>query len=145
VVGGVFVALFFYIILSTGVLYFTNSPSPLVLSVLAALFGILPVFAAWMVYAYPIYLHLMAGSYVSAAILVGFQLLWNTVFDFYFKARYRGTLHPAILIGSMIAGIAHFGFPGLLVGPLIVTIIKTIASVESYHMEPVDVVSEDLL
>jgi predicted PurR-regulated permease PerM len=145
IVGGVFVAMFVYIIFSTAVLYFTNSPSPLVLSVVAAIFGVLPVFAAWMVYAYPIYLHLTVGNYLAALVLVGFQLLWNAVVDFWFKAKYRGNLHPAVLLGSMIAGIYYFGFPGILVGPLLFTGIKTIASITPHRVEPVEVVSEDIM
>ena len=144
IVGGVFVAMFFYIICSTAVLYFTNSPSPLVLSVVASIFGVLPVFAAWMVYAYPIYLHLAAGNYLAAFILAAFQLLWNAAVDFWFKAKYRGSLHPALLLGSIVAGIYYFGFPGILVGPLLVTGIQTLSSITAYRVEPVDVVSEEL-
>lgn len=145
IVGGFFVAMFVYIFISTALLYFTNSPSPLVLSVIAAIFGILPVLAAWMIYAYPVYTHLVAGNYANAMILVVFQSLWVTVVDFWFKAKYRGTLHPAVLIGSIVAGIYYFGFSGILVGPLLFTAIKTVASVERYRIEPVDVISEDLL
>lgn len=145
IVGGVFVAMFVYIAISTTLLYVTNSPSPLIISVIAAIFGVLPVLAAWMVYAYPLYIHWAAGNYFNVVILSVFQLLWVTAVDFWFKAKYRGTLHPAVLLGSMMAGIYYFGFSGIVVGPLIFTAIKTIASVERYRIEPVDVVSEDLL
>ncbi|MBR9689776.1 MAG: AI-2E family transporter [Candidatus Altiarchaeota archaeon] len=142
VVAGVFFAMFVYIICSTALLNFTNSPSPLIYSVIAALFGILPIMGAWMVYGFLIYFHLAAGNFASAMALIAFQLFWNLVVDNYFKMKYRGTLHPAILLGSIASGIAYFGFSGLLIGPLIATGIKTLASAESYVVSPVQVITK---
>jgi len=129
VVKGVFINALFFIFLSTLILYFTNSPSPLIYSIIAGIFGLLPILSSPLVYGYLVYLKLVEGSYVSAVILVVFQLLWLFVLDYVVKAKYRGTLHPAVLLGSMIAGLYHFGFSGIVIGPLLVTIVVTLASV----------------
>ncbi len=129
VVKGVFMNNFLYIFLSTGVLYFTKCPSPLIYSIVAGLFGLLPVLGAPMIYAYLIYLKLIEGSYISAIILVSFQFLWWIVIDYVIKAKYHGTLHPVVLLGSMMAGIYHFGFSGVIIGPLIATFFITMSSV----------------
>ena len=145
IVSGVFVAMFVYIILSTGVLYFTNSPSPLVYSIIAGIFGILPILGAWMVYIFIIAYHFGNANYLAILALVTFQTLWLTVIDNFFKMKYRGTLHPAILLGSMMAGISYFGFSGVLIGPLLATGIKTIAVVDKHFIEPVHVVESPKL
>jgi predicted PurR-regulated permease PerM len=138
VVTGVFVVMFLYMLLSTAVLSYTNSPSPLLYSFVSALFSPLPLFGAWMAYVYPFYLHILAGNYTSASILAVFQAVWYAVFDPYFRTRYHGTLHPGVLLGSMAAGMAYFGFSGILVGPLIATGINTLASVRHYEIEPLE-------
>ncbi len=135
VVMGFFVSTFVYLVICTSLLYFTGSPSPLVVSILAALFGILPVLGAWMALAYPVFVHLSSGNYVSAIIIVAFQLLWNSAVDFYFKARYRGTLHPAVLLGSMAAGIKWFGFSGIVIGPLLATAFETVMNIEKSRID----------
>jgi len=129
VVTGVFVTKFMYILLSTLLLHFTNSPSPLVYSIIAALFGILPIFGAWMVYGYVVYLQIVSGNFFFALILTAFQLIWDIVFEMAFKIKFRGTLHPAILLGSMASGVFYFGFSGLVIGPMIATGLMTLARV----------------
>lgn len=129
VVTGVFVTKFLYILISTTLLHFTGSPSPLVYSIIAALFGILPIFGAWMVYGYIVYLQIMAGNFFFALVLIAFQVIWDVLFEMAFKIKFRGTLHPAILLGSMASGIAYFGFSGLVIGPMIATGLMTLARV----------------
>jgi len=140
VVSGVFIGVFVYIILSTMVLYFTHSPSPLVYSIVAGIFGILPILGAWMVYIPLMIYHFNHGNYVAIIALFIYQMLWLTVIDNFFKMRYRGTLHPGVLLGSMAAGIAYFGFSGVIIGPLFVTGLKTIAVVDKHFVESVHIV-----
>ncbi len=142
IVMGVFVSMAFYFIFSFSVLKFTGVPSPLVYSFLATLFSVLPLVGAWMVYAFPLYEQYLAGNYVSIAAVVAFQLAWMLLLDPFFKMRYRGTLHPAVLLGSMTAGIYYFGFSGIVIGPLFITALKTLAEVERYFLEPVEVKEE---
>lgn len=138
VVLGVFVVMFVYTVISTSLLYLTNSPYPLLFSIISALFGPLPVVGAWFVYVYVVYVHLVAGRLAYAALLTGFQVLWYFFLEPFFRTRYSGTLHPAVLLGSMAAGIAYFGFSGFVVGPLIATGLKTIARVRREHVGPVE-------
>ncbi|MBR9680906.1 MAG: AI-2E family transporter [Candidatus Altiarchaeota archaeon] len=140
VVSGVFMGMFVYIILSTGVLYLTGSPSPLVYSIIAGIFGILPILGAWMVYIFIIAYHFSNANYLAIIALVTFQTVWLLVIDNFFKMKFRGTLHPGILLGSMVSGIAYFGFSGILIGPLLATGLKTLAIVDRHFVEPVHVV-----
>jgi predicted PurR-regulated permease PerM len=130
VTRGVFVNFLLYVFLSTIVMYFAQCPSPLIYSIIAGIFGILPVVGAPMVYAYLIYLKLLEGSYFSIFLLVAFETLWLLVIDYWVKAKYRGTLHPAVLLASMIAGIFHFGFSGIIIGPLLATLAITLLAVQ---------------
>lgn len=130
VVTGFFVTKFVYVFLSTTLMHFTGCPSPLIYSIVAALFGILPIFGAWMIYAYLVYLKVSEGALLFAAALTAFQLIWDLAFEnFYFKIRFRGTLHPAVLLGSMASGAYYFGFSGIVIGPMIATGLITLARV----------------
>ncbi|MBR9681522.1 MAG: AI-2E family transporter [Candidatus Altiarchaeota archaeon] len=131
IVMGVFASMFAYTILGTIVLSITNTPMALLYATLAGLFGPIPIVSGSMVFAWIIFQKFMAGQYLGATILIIYLILWHTVADFYFRMKYRGNMHPGILIFSMFAGVKVFGFAGLVVGPVLTSLAYTWIVVES--------------
>ena len=130
IVMGVFVNTAIYTLLGTLVLYFTDTPFALLYAILAGIFGPVPVVAGWMVYGYLAVQKLIAGQLANALIILAFTLVWPLTGDLYFRIRYRGTIHPAILLLSMFAGIWMFGFAGFVIGPVLVSLAYTWVAVE---------------
>ncbi|HDR53170.1 MAG TPA: AI-2E family transporter [archaeon] len=130
IILGVFVSMFAYILIGTLVLVLTATPRALLYAVVAGLFGPIPIVAGWMVYGYVIAQKVMAGQYWGVVAVVIFLTLWQVIGDPYFRIKYRGRIHPLILLLSMVSGIALFGFSGLVVGPVLVSLAYTWIKVE---------------
>jgi len=124
IINGIFVNALVFAFFGTLVLYYVGSSNPFLYAISAAFLGILPLIASWMIYAYAAFELYKLGNYKGIVIIALFLLLWHLFGDTYFKLRYRGDLHPAILLASIFCGIYFFGFQGILLGPVIATVIE---------------------
>lgn len=130
IVMGVFVSMFAYTLLGTIILYITQTPGALLYAVAAGLFGPIPLVAGWMIYGYIIVQKLLAGQIWGALLVLAYLTIWYTFAELYFRVRYRGRMHPAALLLSMVSGVAIFGFPGFIAGPILVSLAYTWLRVE---------------
>jgi len=124
IINGIFVNAFVFSMFGTAVLYYAGSSNPLLYAIAASFLGILPIIGAWMVYAYASIELFKAGNFGGIALIAVFLVLWYLFGDTYFKLRYRGDLHPAVLLVSAFCGIYFFGFSGFLLGPVIATALE---------------------
>ncbi|MBR9679606.1 MAG: AI-2E family transporter [Candidatus Altiarchaeota archaeon] len=129
IILGVYLSLFLFMSYSFFILFFFKIPNSIFLTLVIGLFGVLPLFGGWLVYLYAIYIKLMAGEIVSAVVIGLLLLAWQPV-DFWLRLKFRGKIHPAVFLISLTAGLSVFGFSGVVLGPIIVSFLMTIASMK---------------
>jgi predicted PurR-regulated permease PerM len=113
--------------LLTGIaLVIVGVPSPLLWGTAAAVFSLVPIVGSALVWL-PIAIFLFAGGHwwkgifflAWEAILIG--LADNVVRPLVLVGRVR--LHPLLLLFALVGGVRQFGFIGLFVGPVVISII----------------------
>jgi predicted PurR-regulated permease PerM len=117
--------------------FFFNLPTPaLFAGVVAAFLSMIPFLGAWLIWL-PAAIFLLATGHVGAAI---FLTIWGIAIihpvDNIIRPlilRKKAEVHPIFLLFSILGGIALFGFPGLIIGPLIVAVTITIFHI--YELE----------
>jgi predicted PurR-regulated permease PerM len=109
-------------------------PAPLFWSIVMALFSMVPAFGAFVVWIPASVILLASGHWIRALILVaGGVALIHPVDNILYPllvGPWVG-LHPIVLLIAFLGGVIVFGPPGLILGPIIVTI--AMALVEIWH------------
>jgi predicted PurR-regulated permease PerM len=107
-------------------------PAPLFWSIVMAVFSMLPVFGAFVVWIPAAAILLVSGHWIRALILVagGVALIHpvdNIVYPLLVGPRVG--LHPLVLLVAFLGGVIVFGPPGLILGPIIVTVAMVLAEI----------------
>jgi len=126
--GSFFVGLILGAVMGIGFFVF-NVPNALLLTILAAFAGIIPVIGVWTVWI-PVVAFLLATGHVSSGIGLAVYSLLTTFFlesliRSYFVSK-GGKMHSVIALIGMLGGLYVFGFLGLLLGPLILAYVLMI-------------------
>jgi predicted PurR-regulated permease PerM len=111
-------------------------PNPVLWGTLTAIISIIPLLGAVMVWApivvYLIVIGMVTGEYWRAVTL----FLWGTfvisAIDNILKPKIVGEharIHPLIILFGILGGIQLFGIPGILIGPLILTIFDVVIEI----------------
>lgn len=128
--------------LAFGVLMaFTGDYDAVYLGVLAGFCSVIPIVGAALVYVPVVALELFAGRFLNAAIIVGFAwvvmgFFIDNILRLIFISRlkktfgFEYTMNEILILLSILAGIATFGFWGLITGPSIVAL--TLAAANLY-------------
>lgn len=107
------------IIVGIGFLIF-GVPNTLLLTILAAIAGILPIIGTTIIWL-PVSIYLVvSGSIFGGVGVIFFGLLSNAAETFSkpLWVSKRAKIHPAIILVGMIGGLFAFGFLGFILGPL---------------------------
>ena len=116
-----------------GILFlFVGIPAPLFWSIVMAVLSMLPVFGAFIVWIPASVILLASGHWIRALILVagGIALIHpvdNIVYPLLVGPRVG--LHPLVLLVAFLGGVIVFGPPGLILGPIIVTVAMVFAEI----------------
>lgn len=108
--------------------YLLGIPTPLIWSLAIVLTAILPGIGATVVWI-PIALIAFIQGNTTQAILVALfgGLILSTLIDTVLRAKilgYRAKIHPFIIIIGVIGGVAAFGLTGIIIGPLILSLLE---------------------
>jgi predicted PurR-regulated permease PerM len=116
-----------------GLLFFAlGIPAPVFWGLLMAIFSMLPVIGAFVIWVPAALTLLFSGHFVRALILVvgGVGLIHpvdNIIYPLLVGPR--AGLHPAVLLIAFVGGLVAFGPPGLVLGPLIATMAAVLAEI----------------
>lgn len=110
--------------------YIFGVPHAFLLAILTGLFGFLPVFGAWMVYApAAAYMYYIGNTFAAGGILVFGVVILNVFIPFvlqpYFGSK-QADVNPLALLIGFFSGPIIFGAKGLLLGPIIFVVVQTI-------------------
>ncbi len=110
--------------------YIFGVPHAFLLGIITGLFGFLPVFGTWMIYApTAAYMYYTGNAFAAGGILVFGVVILNAFIPFvlqpYFGSRQADVNQLTLLIG-FFSGPIIFGAKGLLLGPIIFVVVQTI-------------------
>lgn len=116
------------------------------LGVLAGFCSVIPIVGAALVYIPIIALQLVAGNYIEVVIILivvwgvmGFFIdnILRIIFISYLKRifGFEYTMNEVLILLSILAGIASFGFWGLIIGPSVIALTLAAANLYSSHIE----------
>ncbi|MEI6499202.1 MAG: AI-2E family transporter [bacterium] len=112
----------------TGIfLFITGVPYVLPLSILVMLVSVIPLGAGIVIVPISIFL-ILTGSIWQGIILLTSQLFVVSNIDNILRPRLvdkKANLHPALVLIGIIAGISHFGFMGIIYGPVLMIFFVT--------------------
>ena len=110
--------------------YIFGVPHAFLLAILTGLFGFLPVFGTWMVYApAAAYMYYIGNTFAAVGVLV-FGVVILSVFipmvlQPYFGSK-QADINPLAIFIGFFSGPIIFGAKGLLLGPIIIVVVQTI-------------------
>jgi predicted PurR-regulated permease PerM len=109
------------------------------LGMLTALVAIVPAVGAYLVWV-PIAVYLaLTGHWVKAVVLAGWgSLVVSTVDNFLYPTLVGSRLqqHTVAVLLAVLGGIALFGISGLILGPVLLTVAKTLLEIWVHRTEP---------
>jgi predicted PurR-regulated permease PerM len=109
------------------------------LGLLTALVAIVPAVGAYLVWV-PVAVYLaLTGHWIKAVILTGWgSLVVSTVDNFLYPALVGSRLqqHTVAVLLSVLGGIALFGIPGVILGPVLLTVAKTLLEIWVQKTKP---------
>lgn len=116
--------------------YFLGVPNPVLWGFLTAIISIIPLLGAALVWV-PIALYLlinatMTGEYWRAISLLVYGTFVISLIDNFLKPKIvgdRANIHPLVILFGILGGIQLFGIPGILIGPLILTIFDVVIEI----------------
>ncbi|MFA4967349.1 MAG: AI-2E family transporter [Candidatus Margulisiibacteriota bacterium] len=116
---------------------FVGVPNPVLWGFLTALISIIPLLGAAMVWLpIDIYLFLMAyaatGEYWRAIVLFFYGIFVVSTIDNFLKPKIvgdRANIHPLVILFGILGGVQLFGIPGIIIGPLILTLFDLVIEI----------------
>jgi predicted PurR-regulated permease PerM len=112
-------------------------PSPVLWAVLTAIISVIPLLGAALVW-FPIAVYLFITGYIAGdlwwkgiALLAYGSLVISTV-DNILKPKIigdRARIHPLIIFFGILGGIQLFGIPGIILGPLVLTLLDVVLGI----------------
>lgn len=111
-------------------------PNPVLWGFLTSIISIIPLLGAVMVWL-PLDLYLfakgyMTGNYYNAIALLFYGSLVVSTIDNLIKPKIvgdRSKIHPIVILLGILGGIQLFGIPGILIGPLILTLLDLVLEI----------------
>lgn len=113
--------------------YFLGVDSPITWGFIIGLTAVIPAVGATIVWIPMALVSLLQGNTLNAILiaLFGFLIL-STLIDTIIRARILGAraeIHPLIIVVGVLGGLAAFGFIGILIGPLVLTVFELIIEI----------------
>lgn len=113
-----------------GLMFFIlQIPNPIFWGFVMAIMAAIPFLGTPLVFVPAAILLIVGGKYVSAIVLLifGFVVLMNI--DNFIRPKLIGSkakVHPAIILVGVLGGLAMFGFTGIILGPLVLTMLMVL-------------------
>jgi predicted PurR-regulated permease PerM len=111
-------------------------PNPVLLGFMTAIISIIPLLGAAIVWVpvdlYLLMIALSTGEYWRAVALLVYGTFVISLIDNFMKPKIvgdRAKIHPLIILFGILGGIQLFGIPGILIGPLILTIFDVVIEI----------------
>lgn len=117
--------------LGTFIFWLLGLPSPLLWGVVMFFLSMIPMAGSFLVWAPAAVYLLLTGSFVKAAVLLGWGVLVIGSIDNFLSPRLvgkRARLHELLIFFAVLGGLQIFGVLGLVLGPVVVAI--TLALIE---------------
>jgi predicted PurR-regulated permease PerM len=128
--GQIFVGLIQGIIVSLGLFLF-GVPNALLLTLVACIAGIIPIFGPVVVWV-PVTIYLIAAGNPFAALGMSIFGLISSVIDNILKpiiVSKRTSIHSSVILIGMVGGFFLFGMLGLILGPLVLAYLLVILEI----------------
>jgi predicted PurR-regulated permease PerM len=111
-------------------------PNPILWAFLTSIISIIPLLGAALVW-FPIMIYLflvgmVTGEYWRSAALLFYGTFVISLIDNFLKPKIvgdRAKIHPLLILLGILGGIQLFGIPGILIGPLILTIFDVVIEI----------------
>jgi predicted PurR-regulated permease PerM len=116
-------------------------PSPILWGATMALLALVPLFGPYLIYIPAAIILVASGSWVKGIILAGLGVLLVSQADNILKPIIIGRrtkIHQLILFFSMLGGLRAFGLLGIIVGPVLASIILALLDVYKPHVSSAD-------
>jgi len=127
-VGTIFIALVQGFLVGLG-LYFMGSEAPILWGLIASLFAILPLFGSAIVW-FPISIYqiIIGNYYIGIAFLIYGFLIISTIDNLLITVLLNGKtkVHPLLILLTVLGGLEIFGFFGVFIGPIIVSLLISV-------------------
>lgn len=115
---------------------FLGVPNPVLWGFLTALISIIPLLGAVLIW-FPIDIYLfimgyMTGEYWRAIALLVYGIFVISTIDNILKPKIvgqRAKIHPLVILFGILGGIQLFGIPGILIGPLVLTLFDLVIEI----------------
>jgi len=110
-------------------MYLLNAPYFRLLAVFVLFIGIVPVFGTWIILIPLALFHLGIGDTPTAIAYLLLALFNSTVDDIIFRPKLVGmfsNIHPVLILLGFFAGLSIFGLAGVILGPLLMVLLKTV-------------------
>lgn len=116
--------------------WYLNVPNPVLWGFLTAIISIIPLLGAVIVWlpivVYLALLGMATGEYWRAVTLLLYGFFVISLIDNFLKPKIVGDhakIHPLIILFGILGGIQLFGLPGILIGPLVLTIFDVVIEI----------------
>lgn len=117
-------------------LYYIHFPNPVLWGFLTAIISIIPLLGAVIVWL-PIDIYLfingyLTGNYYPAIVLLVYGTFVISLIDNLLKPKIVGDhakIHPLVILFGILGGIQLFGIPGILIGPLVLTLFDVVIEI----------------
>ncbi|OGB89725.1 hypothetical protein A2625_06355 [candidate division WOR-1 bacterium RIFCSPHIGHO2_01_FULL_53_15] len=116
--------------------YFLGVPNPVLWGFVTAIISIIPLLGAALVWvpitAYLLILGTITGEYWRPITLLVYGTFVISLIDNFLKPKIvgdRANIHPLVILFGILGGIQLFGIPGILIGPLILTIFDVVIEI----------------
>jgi predicted PurR-regulated permease PerM len=116
-------------------------PSPILWGATMALLALVPLFGPYLIYIPAAIILIASGSLVKGIILAGLGVLLVSQADNILKPIIIGRrtkIHQLILFFSMLGGLRAFGLLGVIVGPVLASVILALLEVYKPHVSSAD-------
>jgi predicted PurR-regulated permease PerM len=111
------------------IFYLLGLPSPLFWGVVMAFLSVIPLVGPWVVYLPATAVLVLTGAWIKGVILLGFGAVVVSQSDNFlrpFIVGKRARIPTLILLFSVLGGLRLFGVLGLLLGPIIASVVLTL-------------------
>ncbi len=113
--------------------YFLGVSNPLIWGLAIIITAILPAIGATFVWLPIALIAFIQGNTTQAIFIALFgSIVLSTLIDTFLRAKilgYRAKIHPLIIIIGVLGGVAAFGITGIIIGPLILSLLEQIISI----------------
>ncbi len=92
---------------------------------MAAILSLIPAIGTMLIWIPAVIYLIVTGNYISSVFLGIWSLLWYQLLENFVKPKYFGEklhFHPVIFFFLLLGSIQAFGLPGVMIGPLLLTL-----------------------